>query len=86
MHDGQGRILRANQRLSHLLGRDFNALIGRGVSQLLRKNGVSYDVCPYCEGVAGEGDDPDPGCAAISSLPIPRSPTLLGIRSALSMS
>ena len=60
VHDGQGRMLRANQRLSHLLGRDFNALIGRGVSQLLQKNGVSYEVCPYCEGVAGEGDDPDP--------------------------
>jgi len=60
VHDGQGRILRANQRLSHLLGRDFNALIGRGVAQVLQKNGASYDLCPYCEGVAGEGDDPDP--------------------------
>src|SRR5262249_17970202 len=25
----------------------------------LRKSGT-FDKCPYCEGVAGEGDDPDP--------------------------
>jgi GAF domain-containing protein len=60
VHDGQGRILRANQRLSHLLGKDFNALVGRTVANLLPRNGVSYDICPFCEGVAGEGDDPDP--------------------------
>jgi PAS domain S-box-containing protein len=60
VHDGQGRVLRTNQRLSHLLGKDFSALVGRGVTNILLRNGVAYDVCPYCEGVAGEGDDPDP--------------------------
>jgi PAS domain S-box-containing protein len=60
VHDSQGRILRANQRLSHLLGKEFSALVGRGVSQLLPRNGVAYEVCPYCDGIAGEGDDPDP--------------------------
>jgi PAS domain S-box-containing protein len=60
VHDGQGRILRANQRLSRLLGREFNAIVGRMVTNLLPRNGVSYDICPFCEGVAGEGDDPDP--------------------------
>jgi PAS domain S-box-containing protein len=60
VHDGQGRVLRTNQRLSHLLGKDFSALVGRGVANLLPRNGFSYEVCPYCEGVAGEGDDPDP--------------------------
>jgi two-component system NtrC family sensor kinase len=35
-------------------------LVGRGVSQLLPRNGVPYDICPYCEGIAGEGDDLDP--------------------------
>jgi len=60
VHDGQGRVLRANQRLSHLLGREFSALVGRPVTNLLPRNGVSYDICPFCEGVAGEGDDPDP--------------------------
>src|SRR6202049_1583097 len=60
VHDGQGRILRVNQRLSHLLGKDFNALVGRTVTNLLPRNGINYDICPFCEGVAGEGDDPDP--------------------------
>src|ERR1700732_2676916 len=60
VHDGQGRVLRANQRLSHLLGGEVNALIGRTVTNLLPRNGVGYDICPFCEGVAGEGDDPDP--------------------------
>ena len=60
VHDGQGHVLRANQRLSNLVGREFNALIGRAVSQLLPRSGTTYDVCPYCEGLAGQGDDPDP--------------------------
>lgn len=60
VHDPQGRVLRSNQRLSHLLGKEFSALVGRGVANLLPRNGVSFDVCPYCEGIAGEGDDPDP--------------------------
>ncbi len=61
VHDKQGRVLRTNQRLSQLLGREFSAMIGRVVAQLLPRNGnVAYDVCPYCEGAAGEGDDPDP--------------------------
>ena len=42
VHDGQGRVLRANQRLSHLLGRDVNALIGRTVTNLLPRNGLNY--------------------------------------------
>ena len=60
VHDSQGRVLRANQRLSHLLGKDFSSLVGRGVTHLLPRNGVAYETCPYCEGLAGEGDDPDP--------------------------
>jgi PAS domain S-box-containing protein len=60
VHDSQGRILRCNQRLGHLLGREASALAGRAVADLLpRKNG-SFDLCPYCESKAGEGDDPDP--------------------------
>lgn len=60
VHDPQGRVLRVNQRLSHLLDKEFNQLIGRGVVHLLPRNGVAYEVCPYCEGLGGEGDDPDP--------------------------
>src|SRR6202035_1109016 len=60
VHDGQGRILRCNLRLGRLLGRDSQALVGRGVTDLLARKNLSYEMCPYCEGVAGEGDDSDP--------------------------
>jgi PAS domain S-box-containing protein len=60
VHDRQGRILRCNARLGQLLGRDSAAVIGRGVTDLLARKNLSYQVCPYCEGVAGEGDDLDP--------------------------
>jgi PAS domain S-box-containing protein len=60
VHDREFRILRSNQRLSQLLGRESPALVGRAVTDLLPRKGISYQKCPYCEGVAGEGDDPDP--------------------------
>jgi PAS domain S-box-containing protein len=60
VHDPEFRILRANQRLGNLLGRDASALAGRMVTELLPRKGTNYKNCPYCEGLAGEGDDPDP--------------------------
>ncbi len=60
VHDPFGRILRGNQRLVQLLHRDFQNLIGRTVSELFSAKNAPFQVCPYCEGVAGEGDDPDP--------------------------
>ena len=60
VHDRQGRILRCNLRLGHLLSRDSNALVGRGVTDLLPRKSLAYQMCPYCEGLAGEGDDTDP--------------------------
>ena len=60
VHDQQGRILRCNTRLGQLLGRDAAALIGRGVTDLLARKNSSYQLCPYCEGTAGEADELDP--------------------------
>ena len=60
VHDGQGRILRSNQRLRHLLGREREAMVGWSVAELLSVKNAAYKVCPYCEGVAGEGDHLDP--------------------------
>ncbi|HEY6943509.1 MAG TPA: PAS domain S-box protein [Candidatus Acidoferrum sp.] len=60
VHDGQGRILRSNQRLRQLLGRERETTVGRRVDELLPVKNAVYKICPYCEGVAGEGDDPDP--------------------------
>lgn len=60
VHDPEYRILRTNQRLGNLLGRDNAALIGRLVTDLLPRKSASYQNCPYCEGISGEADDPDP--------------------------
>ena len=60
VHDPDFRILRANQRLGNLLGRDAAALVGRMVTDLLPRKGTNYKSCPYCESIAGEGDNPDP--------------------------
>jgi PAS domain S-box-containing protein len=60
VHDREFRILRSNQRLGQLLGRDSGVLMGRGVSDLLARKNAAYENCPYCEGVAGEGDETDP--------------------------
>ena len=60
VHDPDYRILRTNQRLGNLLGRESGALAGRLVTDLLPRKTTSYRNCPYCEGVAGEGDNPDP--------------------------
>jgi len=60
VHDRAGRVLRGNQRLSQLLGRGGGALVGRSVTELLPVQNAAYKSCPYCEGVSGEGDEPDP--------------------------
>jgi len=60
VHDRQGSILRGNHRLGELLGRDPRTLVGRTVSQLLPRKNENYKSCPYCEGMAGQGDEPDP--------------------------
>ncbi len=60
VHDREFRILRSNQRLGNLLGRENSALVGRAVTDLLARKNANYEKCPYCEGIAGEGDDPDP--------------------------
>lgn len=60
VHDHAGRILRSNQRLSQLLRRESRTLMGRSVTDLLPVQQAAYKICPYCEGVGGEGDEPDP--------------------------
>jgi PAS domain S-box-containing protein len=60
VHDREFRILRSNRRLAELLGRESRAIVGRAVTDLLPRKGARYESCPYCEEVAGEGDDPDP--------------------------
>lgn len=59
VHDRFGRVLRVNQRLSHLLGRAYPAIVGRNITEILSRKEIAYRTCPYCEGLAGEGDYPD---------------------------
>ena len=63
VHDPQGRILRSNHRLCQLLRREGGALVGRSVAEIFVGKNSRYETCPYCEGIAGEGDDPDPWLA-----------------------
>jgi len=60
VHDRTGRILRVNQRLAQLLARDYRALVGRNVADVLPRRETAYDKCPYCEGLAGEAEERDP--------------------------
>ncbi len=60
VHDEGGRILRTNTRLADLLGRKSQAIFGRSVSELFSVRKEHFTTCPYCEGVSGEGDFPDP--------------------------
>ncbi len=60
VHDKEGRILRTNLRLADLLGRTTQAMFGRTVAELFKAREEPYTICPYCEGISGEGDYPDP--------------------------
>ncbi len=60
VHDEEGRILRTNLRLADLLGRTTHAMFGRTVAELFKAREEPFTICPYCEGISGEGDYPDP--------------------------
>ncbi|MGB9512183.1 MAG: ATP-binding protein [Candidatus Acidiferrum sp.] len=60
VHDEEGRILRANTRLADLLDRKTQSIFGRAVKELLSAHDQPFVICPYCEGISGEGDYPDP--------------------------
>lgn len=60
VHDLQGRILKGNTRLSQLLRRENPSMIGRNVHEIFTSRDVPFTLCPYCEGISGEGDTPDP--------------------------
>jgi len=60
VHDADGRIVRINQRMLQLTGRENKSYVGGYVNELFALKNTLYQLCPYCEGIAGEGDDPDP--------------------------
>jgi PAS domain S-box-containing protein len=60
VHDKEGRIVRTNLRLANLLGKDCTALVGRSVTDFFSPREASFQICPYCEEISGEADQPDP--------------------------
>lgn len=61
VHDDMGRVVRVNTALACRLGKSPEELSGRMVAEILRKDGPLWSSCPYCEGVFGKGNKPDPG-------------------------
>jgi PAS domain S-box-containing protein len=59
VHDEVGRVLRTNMRLADLLGKTTQTMFGRTVSELFKAREEPFQICPYCEGISGEGDFPD---------------------------
>jgi PAS domain S-box-containing protein len=60
VHDLEGRVVRGNLRLADLLGREPHAMLGRAVKDLFSPLATPFTTCPYCEGLSGDADDPDP--------------------------
>jgi PAS domain S-box-containing protein len=60
VHDLEGRVVRGNLRLADLLGRDPHAMLGRAVKDLFSPLAHTFATCPYCEGLSGDADYPDP--------------------------
>jgi PAS domain S-box-containing protein len=61
VHDPEGKIIRANQAFETRSGMALERLEGRAVAQVLHRGSAAWQLCPYCEGVAGKGNDPDEG-------------------------
>ncbi len=65
VHDDFGCILRVNAALASRLGRTPDQICGRMISDVLRKDGLRWSYCPYCEGVLGKGINSDPGMGGL---------------------
>jgi two-component system NtrC family sensor kinase len=60
VHDAEGRVLRANHKLSEVLGKTPMEVVGRTLRDLFRHATNPWNACPYCENVLGLGKSPDP--------------------------
>jgi two-component system NtrC family sensor kinase len=59
IHDKDFRVLRANSAAADRLGLHRSALAGRSMATVLGRNGQGWKQCPYCEDVAGKGEQRD---------------------------
>jgi PAS domain S-box-containing protein len=61
VHNESGMIVRVNLALASRLMKTPEQLCARQVSEILHGEGSRWSLCPYCEGVLGKGNKPDPG-------------------------
>ena len=59
VHDSAGLIIRVNQSFAARSGWKMEDMEGRSVPDILKKSGDTWNHCPYCENVAGKGNDID---------------------------
>ena len=60
VHDNSWRVVRVNQALANRLRKTQEGLRGQMMSEILQKSRRRWTNCPYCEGVCGKGNEPDP--------------------------
>lgn len=60
VHSPDGLVLRMNRSLAWHLGVEPGLVEGQYVKDLFQANDGSWDICPYCEGAAGDSEEPDP--------------------------
>jgi two-component system NtrC family sensor kinase len=60
VHDENSRTVRVNHALAVRLGKSPDELRGLPLADYMRTDGLQWVSCPYCEGIAGKGDAPDP--------------------------
>jgi PAS domain S-box-containing protein len=60
VHSPDGQVVRVNQALAGRLHAEPSALVGSNVWDMLRHGDTPWNLCPYCEGVAGKADAIDP--------------------------
>ena len=61
VHDSEGRILRVNQAFARRAGLSTETLVDQSVADVLRRGDSEWEMCPYCEGAGGKGEEIDPG-------------------------
>jgi two-component system NtrC family sensor kinase len=60
VHSSDGVILRTNRAFGQRVHIEPVALVGKKVRDVLSRGAAHWNRCPYCEGVAGKADRPDP--------------------------
>jgi len=59
-HSSDGEIIRTNRAFGKRVRMEPVAIVGKQVKDVLRRGTTQWNRCPYCEGVAGRADEPDP--------------------------